>query len=501
MPGSRHSGRQPGPLANLPRPLDERDGSRRRRRVRRAASSGRRGRRHRGHRGDAGEPAARSCRRGPGGGRDTRSGRCPRDGHALAQRPIADRSDGEPDAERVGDPVAPADARAARDARGLPLAVAARSAHAAVRAVAVGIAPRRRQGVPRRRRPRDVLWRPHQGRPRRHGAGGEPSVRHRDRVGRQPQALLRATRPQAPVGNPADHGRHRRRQRVSQHLRALQQSRREEGSDGQGRSAPGLRRDDRACFRLPPPLRAVQPVGDNDLRDRARRREADEGPGGPDRADRPVARDPAARRRARSRAPQRRPSASRGPGSAPPCCALPAIRPGVGSAGRPASTPGSTRGPPTATSDARRDPPVPADGRWRSRRRAGHRRPPGRSRSDRGRARRVPRRRLVGGAPASYSARTSASERQVGWRRRIACHASASGCRTRPSPGSGSAASPSTTSRPRAQRAAWWSSAYSSRSAYAANRSAGEPSPKIARIDGPKTSARSRSMARTVRWK
>jgi murein DD-endopeptidase MepM/ murein hydrolase activator NlpD len=38
MPGSRHSGHQPSPLANLPRPLDERDGSRRRRRVRRAAS-------------------------------------------------------------------------------------------------------------------------------------------------------------------------------------------------------------------------------------------------------------------------------------------------------------------------------------------------------------------------------------------------------------------------------------------------------------------------------
>ena len=38
MPGSRHPGHQPGPLANLPRPLDERDGSRRRRRVRRAAS-------------------------------------------------------------------------------------------------------------------------------------------------------------------------------------------------------------------------------------------------------------------------------------------------------------------------------------------------------------------------------------------------------------------------------------------------------------------------------
>ena len=38
MPGTRHSGHAPGPLANLPRPLDERDGSRRRRRIRRAAS-------------------------------------------------------------------------------------------------------------------------------------------------------------------------------------------------------------------------------------------------------------------------------------------------------------------------------------------------------------------------------------------------------------------------------------------------------------------------------
>jgi murein DD-endopeptidase MepM/ murein hydrolase activator NlpD len=38
MPGSRHAGHTPGPLANLPRPLDERDGSRGRRRIRRAAS-------------------------------------------------------------------------------------------------------------------------------------------------------------------------------------------------------------------------------------------------------------------------------------------------------------------------------------------------------------------------------------------------------------------------------------------------------------------------------
>ena len=43
--------------------------------------------------------------------------------------------------------------------------------------------------------------------------------------------------------------------------------------------------------------------------------------------------------------------------------------------------------------------------------------------------------RSSGRAPASYSARISASERQVGWRRRIARHASAIGRRTRPSPG------------------------------------------------------------------
>ena len=54
---------------------------------------------------------------------------------------------------------------------------------------------------------------------------------------------------------------------------------------------------------------------------------------------------------------------------------------------------------------------------------------------------------------------------------------------------------------PRAQPAAWWSSAYSSRSANAPSRSAGDPSPNTARIDGANTSARSRSIARTVRWR
>ena len=84
MPGSRHSGRQPGPLANLPRPLDERDGSRRRRRVRRAASLVVVVGVTAGIAATLANLTARSCRRGPGGGRDTRSGRCPRDGHALA---------------------------------------------------------------------------------------------------------------------------------------------------------------------------------------------------------------------------------------------------------------------------------------------------------------------------------------------------------------------------------------------------------------------------------
>ena len=53
--------------------------------------------------------------------------------------------------------------------------------------------------------------------------------------------------------------------------------------------------------------------------------------------------------------------------------------------------------------------------------------------------------------------------------------------------------------RPRVQPAAWWSSAYSSRSANAPRRSAGDPSPNTASIDGANTSARSRSIARTVR--
>ena len=95
--------------------------------------------------------------------------------------------------------------------------------------------------------------------------------------------------------------------------------------------------------------------------------------------------------------------------------------------------------------------------------------------------------------------------RQLGRRRRIARHASADARRdamvARPRCRRARCAASVPTSSPRAHRAAWWSRAYSSRSAYAASRSAGDPSPKIARIDTPKTSARSRSIARTVRWK
>ena len=66
-----------------------------------------------------------------------------------------------------------------------------------------------------------------------------------------------------------------------------------------------------------------------------------------------------------------------------------------------------------------------------------------------------------GRSPASYSTRTSASARQRGWRSRIARQPSATSRVTVPSPAAGRSA----TASPRAQRAAWWSRAYSSRSA------------------------------------
>ena len=104
-----------------------------------------------------------------------------------------------------------------------------------------------------------------------------------------------------------DRRRHRRRQRLSQRLRALRQDRRQEGPDGHGRRAPRLRGPDGPGDRLSPPLRPVQPIGDRPVRDRSGGGQAHEAAGRRDRPDRPTAR-PAARTK-----PKPKPSASPAP--------------------------------------------------------------------------------------------------------------------------------------------------------------------------------------------
>ena len=96
-------------------------------------------------------------------------------------------------------------------------------------------------------------------------------------------------------------------------------------------------------------------------------------------------------------------------------------------------------------------------------------------------------------------ARTSASARQRGRRSRIARQPSATAGVTRPSPGRRGSA------RHRTRRAPSAPPGGAARTRRGRRRpTAARPasrSPKIARIDGPKTSPRSRSIARTVRWK
>ena len=82
---------------------------------------------------------------------------------------------------------------------------------------------RRRRAVPRRDRPRDVLRRPDRGRPRRHRPGRRPALRRRHRLARRPDGLLPAPRCQEAVGDAADRRRHRRRQRLSEHVRPLRE--------------------------------------------------------------------------------------------------------------------------------------------------------------------------------------------------------------------------------------------------------------------------------------
>ena len=92
-----------------------------------------------------------------------------------------------------------------------------------------GTARRRRQAVPRRDRPGDVLRRPvvaaHDGEGPRRG----PPLRRRDRLGRRPDRVLQAARRQAAVDDAADRRGHRRRQRLPEHLRPFQQGRRQAG--------------------------------------------------------------------------------------------------------------------------------------------------------------------------------------------------------------------------------------------------------------------------------
>ena len=242
MPGSRHSGRQRGPLANLPRPLDERDGSRRRRRVRRAASLVV----------VVGVTAGIAA--------------------TLANLPLGRVGEVQGAVATPGQVAVRATATPSPSVPSLTEATASPTPSAsATPSLAPTPAPPETLVGYRSPLPHGRLTLPfgpspwgsrlvegkafHDGVDLATFCGDHIKAAHDGTVlaasrrfdteiglGRQPQALLRATRPQAPVGNPADHGRHRRWQRVSQHLCPLQQGRREEGSDRQGRSAPRLRR-------------------------------------------------------------------------------------------------------------------------------------------------------------------------------------------------------------------------------------------------------------------
>ena len=155
------------------------------------------------------------------------------------------------------------------------------------------------------------------------------------------------------------------------------------------------------------------------------------------------------------------PKAVRRPRSPARCADRPIVRGGADSGARSASTPGSRPGRPPPRRSTRRASPGPAGRPSRPRPTAGRRPRPGRSRPDRARPGRGSRRARRAVPSRSYSARISASARQVGRRRRIASQPSATSRVTVPSPADGWSAIAS----PRAQRAARWSRPYSSRSA------------------------------------
>ena len=421
MPGTRHPGRQPGPLANLPRPLDERDGSRRRRRVRRAA-------------GLVVVVAATAAigstlANGPFG----RAGDV--QGAIATPEPVAVLTTVPPAAGRAGRPPE----RATVGARGVP----------APSLAPIPLAPEMLEGYrsPLSHGRLTLPFGPspwgsrlvegksfHDGIDLATFCGDRVVAAHAGRVvaaGRRFDHAMgwlgdlkpytRRLDSRAPVADAADHGRHRRRQRLPKRLCPLQQDRRQEGPEREGRPVPRSRGCHRSRLRLPPPLRVVQPARDRDVRDRPGRREADEGAGPPDRPDRPTGRAAPARREAEvesaavteaspSRRDDRR-GAVAGAASAPhPSARVSA----ADSGGRPASSSGSTPAPPTSDID-RPSRPSRASSRSVAVASAGRASTTARSIATRpGSASPSAATTSAGGSRPSYSARTSASARHVG---------------------------------------------------------------------------------------
>ena len=92
--------------------------------------------------------------------------------------------------------------------------------------------------------------------------------------------VLPAARCQEALEHPADRGRDRRRQRLSEHVRPLREGRREAGPTGDGRRPARLRGPDRTRLGLPPALRDLQPIRAGRVRDRSRHRQANEAASG-----------------------------------------------------------------------------------------------------------------------------------------------------------------------------------------------------------------------------
>ncbi len=188
--------------------------------------------------------------------------------------------------------VAPAGPPPVAGLDGLPVADRASADHASLRPDAVGHVRRQRRTVPRWHRHRDVLRRPRPGRPRRDRARGRATLRHAAGLGRPPRPVLRPARRRTPVVRAADGRRRRRRQRLSQHLRALRAGEGPARRHGPCRPAARLRGRDRPRDRLPPPLRAVLADRDTHLHAQQGHGEADEAAAPRARAGQPAARLP-----------------------------------------------------------------------------------------------------------------------------------------------------------------------------------------------------------------